>query len=62
VNTVVLVMLLASITMGGVAWLGRLLECSEVLLFCVFLGLSAIFFLGAQYLDSRLRDRAFAGR
>ncbi|HXG28753.1 MAG TPA: MraY family glycosyltransferase [Nevskiales bacterium] len=57
-NGVVIVLLLASLAMGGVAWAGRLLGLSEMLLFAGFLALSLVFFVGAQYLDRRLHPKA----
>jgi UDP-GlcNAc:undecaprenyl-phosphate/decaprenyl-phosphate GlcNAc-1-phosphate transferase len=56
-NGVVLVLLVASLAMGGVAWAGRVLGLSEMLLFAGFLALSLVFFVGAQYLDHRLHPK-----
>lgn len=61
VNSVVTALLFASLMMGGVAWMGRLLGLSEMLLFVVFLTVSLIFFLGIQHLDHRLRQDRNAG-
>jgi UDP-GlcNAc:undecaprenyl-phosphate/decaprenyl-phosphate GlcNAc-1-phosphate transferase len=56
-NAVVLALLLASLAMGGVAWAGRLLGLSEMLLFLGFLALSLLYLVGVQYLDYRLHPK-----
>lgn len=55
VNAVVLLLMVASLMVGGVTWLGRMLHWPEVVLLCLFLLLSAGYFLGLQHL-SRRRD------
>lgn len=54
VNAVVAIMWLAALLLGSVAWLGRVMALSELVLLCAFLALSAIYFLAAQHLQASL--------
>jgi UDP-GlcNAc:undecaprenyl-phosphate/decaprenyl-phosphate GlcNAc-1-phosphate transferase len=57
VNATVLLMFVLAMLFGAVAWLGRVLGLSEVLLLCAFLAVSLVYFLMGQYLDLRLVRR-----
>lgn len=51
VNTVVVILLALSLLCGSVVWIGRLLGFSEVLLLCMFLTVSLLFFLAGLGFD-----------
>jgi len=55
-NTVLMVLFLVSLLFGGIAWMGRLLNLSEMTLFFGFLLLSLGFFVGVQSLSRRLHS------
>lgn len=53
VNATVGLLLMLSLLLGAVAWAGRILAVSEVLLLCLFLAVSLVFFLAGRYLEQR---------